>query len=160
MNTSEKIRNFVFGVEDSLVSTVGLVSGIAVAGVPAGTILLTGRVLVLVEAFSMAVGSLISSNAAQEAILHKEIPLGFVWAGAFIMFISYIGSGILIVLPYALFPVTTAFPVSIIIALSALFLLGVISAGFSGTNRIKKGCVVALLGGIAIVLGSAVGIIF
>ena len=50
-------RNFIFGVEDSLVSTVGLLSGVAIAGVPSRTILLTGVVLILVEAFSMAAGA-------------------------------------------------------------------------------------------------------
>jgi len=47
------LRNFVFGVEDSIVSTVGLVSGIAIAGLPKTEILLTGAVLIFVEAFSM-----------------------------------------------------------------------------------------------------------
>ena len=46
------IRNFVFGVEDSLASTVGLLSGIATAGVNASTIVVTGAVLIFVEAFS------------------------------------------------------------------------------------------------------------
>ena len=48
------IRNFIFGVEDSLVSTAGLLSGIAATGMSRPAILLTGIVLIFVEAFSMA----------------------------------------------------------------------------------------------------------
>ena len=50
------LRAFVFGVEDSLASTVGLLSGIAIAGAGRETILMTGIVLIFVEAFSMAIG--------------------------------------------------------------------------------------------------------
>ena len=46
---AEYLRAFVFGVEDSVASTVGLLSGIAIAGVARETILLTGAILILVE---------------------------------------------------------------------------------------------------------------
>ena len=59
-------RNFIFGVEDSLVSTVGLLSGVAIAGVAKETIFLTGIVLIFVEAFSMAAGSFLSESTAEE----------------------------------------------------------------------------------------------
>ena len=43
------VRNFTFGVEDSLVSTVALLAGIAIANVETKTIVLTGIVLIFVE---------------------------------------------------------------------------------------------------------------
>ena len=49
MENSEKlrkkaffIRNFIFGVEDSLVSTVGLLSGVVVGGVSKDAVVLVG----------------------------------------------------------------------------------------------------------------------
>ena len=39
------LRSFIFGVEDSLVSTVGLLSGVAIANASRDTILLTGTVV-------------------------------------------------------------------------------------------------------------------
>jgi VIT1/CCC1 family predicted Fe2+/Mn2+ transporter len=65
-------RNFIFGVEDGLVSTVGLISGIAVADVPKETIFVTGIILILVEAVSMAAASFLSENSANEYIYHKD----------------------------------------------------------------------------------------
>ena len=55
--------SFIFGVEDSLVSTVGLLSGVAVAGVTRTDIFITGIILIFVEAFSMGVGNFLLSLA-------------------------------------------------------------------------------------------------
>jgi len=67
------LRNFVFGVEDSLVSTVGLLSGIAAAGVAQKDILVSGVVLIFVEAFSMAVGSFLSEEFAEEYVAKSRV---------------------------------------------------------------------------------------
>lgn len=60
------IREVVFGLEDSFVSTLGTVSGIAVGSGDRFIVILSGLVLVTVEAISMAAGSYLSSKAAKE----------------------------------------------------------------------------------------------
>ena len=60
------MRNFVFGAEDSLVSTVGLLAGVATAGVLQKEIIISGVVLIFVEAFSMSVGSFLSERTTEE----------------------------------------------------------------------------------------------
>ncbi len=157
---SALVRNFVFGVEDSLVSTVGLVSGIATAGVSGATILTTGIVLVLVEAFSMAVGSLVADNSVEEVSQHREISYTSSEGGALVMFASYTGSGLLVVLPYVFLPVWQAFWSSIGLALALLFLLGVFAARLAGISLWSKGFQTALIGGAAIAIGSGVGFLF
>ncbi len=154
---SERLRSFVFGVEDSLVSTVGLISGIAAVGSAQSVIVLTGVVLVFVEAFSMSVGSLLSENSAHEFRVGAEVPLRNSLGTAFIMFISYFISGFIVLVPYLVFSVEKAFFLSIIISLSILFILGALSARFSGTPLIKKGIIMAFVGGVAIALGIVVG---
>jgi vacuolar iron transporter family protein len=66
----ENVRDVVFGLEDSLVSTLGTVTGVAVATHDAYIVLLTGTVLVCVEAVSMSAGSYLSSKSATE--LYEE----------------------------------------------------------------------------------------
>ncbi len=56
------VREVVFGLEDSLVSTLGAVSGVAVGSGEPYIVILTGVVLVCVEAVSMAAGSYLSSK--------------------------------------------------------------------------------------------------
>lgn len=60
------IREVVFGLEDSFVSTLGAVSGVAVGSGDAKMVMLAGLVIVAVEALSMAAGSYLSSKAATE----------------------------------------------------------------------------------------------
>lgn len=142
------VRNFVFGVEDSLVSTVGLISGIAAAGVPRLTVVLTGVVLVFVEAFSMGVGSFLSERSAEEYITHKEAVSRPSIMAAFIMFISYLVAGFLPLLPYVFITVHYAFPLSIVFSLVFLFLLGVLSAKAFRINIIRNGMEMLVMGGL------------
>lgn len=60
------IREVVFGLEDSFVSTLGAVSGVAVGSGEGHVVIMSGIILVMVEALSMAAGSYLSSKAATE----------------------------------------------------------------------------------------------
>ncbi|MFH1711847.1 MAG: VIT1/CCC1 transporter family protein [Patescibacteria group bacterium] len=60
------IREIVFGLEDSLVSTLGAITGIAAGTGNSFVVILSGVVLIFVEAVSMAAGSYLSSKSARE----------------------------------------------------------------------------------------------
>ncbi len=62
----ENVRDVVFGLEDSLVSTLGTVTGVAIASHSSFYVVLTGTILVCVEAVSMAAGSYLSSQSAKD----------------------------------------------------------------------------------------------
>jgi len=151
------IRNFIFGVEDSLVSTVGLLSGIAIAGMETKTIILAGVVLIFVEAFSMGAGSLLSENSAAEVAVGREVPLARSYLSGFIMFVSYFFAGFIPLFPYLFLPVGTAFYTSIGVSLAALFILGAVSAKIARTSLLKQALQMFIIGGIAIALGALVG---
>ncbi|MEK7526735.1 MAG: VIT1/CCC1 transporter family protein [Patescibacteria group bacterium] len=152
------IRNFTFGVEDSLVSTVGLLSGIAVAGVSKNDIFITGMVLIFVEALSMASGSFLSEQSSEEIEAGKEnTSLQKPLLGALIMFFSYISSGFVPLAPYIIFPVSSAFSISIAMSLVGLFVLGIINGKIFNRNILKHGLQMLLVGGISILAGVVVG---
>ena len=150
-------RNFIFGVEDSLVSTVGLLSGIAIAGVPRGTIFITGAILITVEAFSMAAGSFLSEYSAEEYENKLESPSRRDFISGVIMFFSYFVSGFIPLFPYVAFSVNMALKVSVVLSVSALFILGVVGARISRVNIIKNAIRMAAVGGIAILVGMVAG---
>lgn len=152
-------RNFIFGVEDSLVSTVGLLSGIAIANVPKETIFLTGVVLIFVEAFSMAAGSFLSEASAEGYATGADAPTRSSVIAGSIMFISYFLSGFIPLFPYLIWPVTTALSVSVILSVIALFILGVVGARMSKTSWLKSGVRMTMIGGVAIALGVLAGTI-
>lgn len=151
------VRNFTFGVEDSLVSTVGLLSGVASAGMSKENILISGTVLIFVEAFSMGVGSLLSEQSADEYEQKKAVSYLKNSKAATLMFVSYFLSGFIPLAPYVFLPTSTAFFTSIILSLIALFALGAGSGKAFGTGIMRSGLKMFLIGGLAIALGVIVG---
>jgi VIT1/CCC1 family predicted Fe2+/Mn2+ transporter len=61
-----RIREFVFGIQDGLISTVGLLAGMQAGGSNRLTILMAGTASVLAGAFSMSAGAYLSSKAEKE----------------------------------------------------------------------------------------------
>jgi VIT1/CCC1 family predicted Fe2+/Mn2+ transporter len=150
------VRNFIFGVEDSLVSTVGLLSGIAAADASRGTIVLTGVVLIFVEAFSMGVGSYLSENSTtnfEDLTTNRRTPI----IGGVIMLFSYLVAGLVPLLPYIIIHQQSAFWWSIGCSLAGLLVLGIISGRMFGARGASKGLRMFLLGGLAIAIGVAAG---
>lgn len=161
-NTSSSVsyfRNFIFGVEDSLVSTVGLLSGIAIANVPRETIFITGIVLIFAEAFSMAAGSFLSEYSAEGYASGSDSPSKGNFISGVIMFFSYFISGFIPLSSYIFWPVDMALKISVVLSMIALFILGVIGAKISKISIIKNSLRMVAVGGIAIAMGSLVGII-
>lgn len=153
-------RNFVFGVEDSLVSTVGLLAGVAIAGMTSREIFVTGVVLIFVEAISMAAGSFLSESSAEEYETRSDKTSLQTYLAALVMFFSYFISGFIPLLPYVLLPVATAFWVSIVASVVSLFLLGLIGAKVSQTRMLPNAIRMVFIGGIAIGVGVLVGRFF
>lgn len=150
-------RNFIFGVEDALVSTVGLLSGVAVANVPRSTILLTGVILLLVEGLSMAAGSFLTESSVEEYTHQAEGPAKRNVISGIIMFFSYFLAGFIPLSPYMFLSVDVALVVSACLSIFSLFILGVISAKLSGTSILKDGFRMTFVGGIAIAIGMFAG---
>jgi VIT1/CCC1 family predicted Fe2+/Mn2+ transporter len=140
-------------VEDGLVSTLGFISGIAVAEVPGPTLLLTGTVLIFVEGFSMAAGSFLSDESAREFRSRRTVSLMPSILGSIVMFIAYLAAGALVLAPYAVAYPAYALPWSIGLSLAALFLLGLYSARISGVPPASRAVRMVIIGGVAIGLG-------
>jgi len=157
---STYLKNFLFGVEDSLVSTVGLLSGVAAAQATTKAILTTGLILIVVEGFSMGIGSFLTEETSEE-IAGKNVQTTLAIKGGLTMLFSYIIAGILPLAPYAFLPSTHAMPLSIISALVGLFLLGFGTASYYHRPApFARAFKMLLLGGLAVVIGVLIGKIF
>ncbi len=153
------IRNFIFGAEDSLVSTVGLLAGVVTAGMAQKEVIVTGVVLICIEAFSMSVGSFLSERTTEESLSNYKPQDSSTLFASVIMFVSYLVCGMIPLLPYLFLPVDQAFAWSIAVSLIALFVLGYISAKILKTNITKSSLRMLIIGGLAIGLGVIVGVI-
>ena len=72
IESRSRIREFVFGIQDGLISTVGLLAGIQSATENNLVVIVTGLTAMFSGAISMATGSYLSSGA-QKDIFNKEL---------------------------------------------------------------------------------------
>ncbi len=151
------LRTIIFGINDSLVSTVGFLAGISVAGVPRSIIALTGIIYALVESFSMAMGDFLSEESAEEYMNKASVSNRPSVMAAILMFISCVLASLIPLIPYIIFTAGTALIVSVSVSVLSLFIVGMVSARFSRLPMLWRGVRMASLGGAAIVMGVAVG---
>ena len=95
------VKNVTFGIEDSLISTTGVLVGVAAAKFKRREILVTGFILILVEAMSMAYGAFLSDENFMKAS-KEEYTVRQVISYALFMFISYFLVGLILLIPFAL----------------------------------------------------------
>jgi len=67
-----RVREFVFGIQDGLMSTVGLLAGVQGATESNAVVIITGLTAMFAGAVSMAAGSYLSSSAEKE-IFDREL---------------------------------------------------------------------------------------
>lgn len=147
------IREIIFGLEDSLVSTLGAVTGIAAGTDSTYMVVLSGLVLIAVESISMTAGSFLSSEAAQEADGTRDRPIH----AALVMFVSYLVGGAFPLVPYLLLPVHLAYAPSIIATVGCLFLVGVWKGKMTHRSLWKSGAEMVTISALAAVLGYLIG---
>lgn len=153
------VRNIIFGVEDSLVSTVGLLAGIASGDIGPSKLFFIGVVYLFVEGFSMAAGSYLSEHGAQEYETGKRTSSSEPLLGGIVMFVAFVVAGFVPILPYVLFTasLTTGIIVSIVVSLVLLAILGYVQAKVSKVSLLPSIVRMVVIGGIAIILGVIVG---
>ena len=151
------IRNVIFGMTDSLVSTVGLLAGIDISGTSPHLIVTTGIIYALVEGFSMAVGSFLSEQSVEEYDSKKQVGISNSITGALVMFMAFVLASFIPLLPYVYFGLSSALWFSVAFSIVALFIVGMISAKLSNVSILKNGLTMAILGASAIVIGVLVG---
>lgn len=154
------LRNFIFGVEDSLVSTVGLLAGIASADISGRAILTTGLVLIVVEGFSMGIGSFLTEETTQEMGGNPPHTLEDI-KGACTMLVSYCLAGLIPLFPYIFLVGQLAISISIALSLLGLMILGYATSIFYGRPRPwVRALKMLVLGGMAVLVGMLIGKLF
>ena len=157
---STYLRNFIFGVEDSLVSTVGLLAGVAAADITPKAILTTGLVLIVVEGFSMGIGSFLTEETTEEMAGETPNTLESI-KGATTMLISYCLAGLIPLAPYVFLPRSQAVSSSIGLSIFGLLILGYGTSQFyHRPHPWMRSLKMALLGGMAVAVGMLVGSLF
>lgn len=147
----ENLRTIIFGIEDSFVSTTGIIVGLIAAGTKASTVLAAGIITIAVEATSMGAGEFISNDDSpgkNKSATTKGL----------LMLTSYSIAGVWIMLP--VFLGTQNNLVIIAFTFANLFALGWWRGGILRGNKFKYALRTVAVSGVACALGIAVGLAF
>lgn len=162
------IREIIFGLEDGLVSTLGVVTGIASGTQDRSIVLLSGVVLVAVESLSMAAGTYLSNKSEQEAqgigmakrmlnrLINRKNPDSPV-KDALTMGIAYVAGGLVPVVPYLFLPVTGAIVLSVAATLVTLLLVGIGKGRLTQTSPVRSGIEMMAVSITATAIGYGIG---
>jgi VIT1/CCC1 family predicted Fe2+/Mn2+ transporter len=162
---SFSIREIVFGLEDSLVSTLGAVTGIAAGTHDAYTVVLSGLVLIAVEAISMSAGSYLSSKSAagvEAQMPHPRMHRGdhppiLPLRGAFVMGVSYLIGGFFPLAPYLFLSVSTALWPSVFLTAVVLYATGAWTGHLIKRSSRRSGIEMVAISLLAAGIGYAIG---
>lgn len=153
------LKSIIFGFQDSLVSTTGVIAGVAAGTSNKEIVILAGIVTIAVESLSMGAGQYMSQKAAHQMEKEKVHGDNLIVGGGLMMG-SYFLGGLVPLTPIILFDLPLSVTLSVIFALGGLFVLGYIKARIVKVNPLKSALEILVLGGFATIVGVIVGRIF
>ena len=155
----EYLRSILFGVENSLISTVGLIAGISVGVNDKRVVILGAAVAIVIESVAMGVGEYLSDDAVQELDKlkrHRDNPL----ESGLLMMASGTLAGLVPLTPVLIFGYPASLIWGVAAAFAVLFLLGYVKGRVLGSSPFKGGTKTLIVGGVATIIGVIVGFIF
>lgn len=150
------IRSAFFGLQDGLVSTTGVVVGISAGVNDKAIVVLASLVAVSVEASSMAAGQYSSEKAVHQMDKTGKHTDSLI-IGALIMFFTYLGAGLIPILPVIIIGPPDSSYFSVILALVGLFVVGFVRGKLTGGKSVRSAIELLIIGGTATAIGLIVG---
>lgn len=150
------LRSLMFGLQDGIVSTTGVVVGISTGISDKPIIVLAALVAVMVEASSMAAGQYSSEKAVHQMDKtgkHTDSLL----LGALIMFIAYLVGGMFSVIPTLLFQQPEAKIIAIMSSFIGLFIIGYLKGHVVEHKPLRSAIELFVIGSVATIIGLVVG---
>lgn len=146
----------MFGLQDGIVSTTGVVVGISTGVDNKEIVVLAALVAVTVEATSMAAGQYSSEKAVHQmdkSGKHNDN----LFVGALIMFAAYLLGGALPIIPTIIFDQSTARILAVVAAFIGLFIVGYIKGHVVEHKPLRSAFELFIIGSIATTIGVVVG---
>lgn len=154
----EYLQSAMFGFNDALVSTTGVIVGVSTGVKDKRIIILAGVVTILVEALSMGSGQYLSSKSAHQLDRTGTVRVPIV--SGLIMFGAYFLAGLVPLMCIILFPLSHSREAAIAAALTCLFILGYVKGKVVRVSPVRSALEVLVIGGIATAIGIVAGNIF
>lgn len=148
----------MFGFNDALVSTTGVIVGVSTGTSNKQVVVLAGVVTILVEALSMGSGQYISSRSAHQLAKSEAFRVPII--SGVIMFCAYFLAGLVPLLSVVVFPMEYSRYIAILAALLCLLALGYSKGKLVNVSPVRSALEVFVIGSIATIIGLVAGSIF
>lgn len=152
------LRSALFGLQDGVVSTTGVVVGLSFGIESKAIIVLAAFVAVSVEASSMAAGQYSSEKAVHQLDKTGKHKDNVVW-GALIMFFAYLFAGMVPITPIVFFDQPFARIAAVVASFAALFVIGYVKGKLVDHSPLRSAVELFVIGSVATLIGIAVGLI-
>ena len=150
------LRSLMFGLQDGIVSTTGVVVGISTGVSDKAIIVLAAFVAVTVEASSMAAGQYSSEKAVHQMDKSGK-HTDNLYIGALIMFLSYLIGGAFSIIPILVFDQPVARVIAIACAFVGLFIVGLLKGYLVDHRPLRSAIELFIIGSITTTIGIIVG---
>jgi vacuolar iron transporter family protein len=159
------IRAGVFGIQDGIVSTFGLIMGVAGAQISAEAVVVAGVAGVVSGALSMGAGEYVSVRTQRE-LLEVGAAVGDgenvnPFRAAFANAGLFVGGGLVPLLPFLLTSGRPAVISSTVVSALSLFVTGAVLTRLTGRSPWRSGLRMLVIGGgsglLAFLIGTALG---
>ena len=151
------LRSLMFGLQDGIVSTTGVVVGISAGVGDKSIIVLAALVAVTVEASSMAAGQYSSEKAVHQMDKTGKHTDNLI-AGAIIMFASYLIGGSFSIIPTIIFDQPLARYLAIASSFVGLGVIGYAKGQIVEHKPLRSAVELFIIGGLATLIGLIVGL--
>ena len=146
----------MFGLQDGIVSTTGVVVGISIGVSDKAIIVLAALVAVTVEASSMAAGQYSSEKAVHQMDKSGK-HTDSLHIGALIMLLAYLMGGSFSIVPILVFDQPIARVFAIVSALVGLFIVGLLKGYLVEHRPLRSAIELFIIGSITTAVGIIVG---
>ena len=150
------LRSLMFGLQDGIVSTTGVVVGISTGISNKEIIILAALVAVTVEASSMAAGQYSSEKAVHQMDKNGK-HTDSLYIGALIMFAAYLVGGAFSIVPTIIFNQPIARILAIASSFAGLFIIGYLKGHIVEHKPLRSAIELLTIGSIATIIGVIVG---
>jgi VIT1/CCC1 family predicted Fe2+/Mn2+ transporter len=158
------VREILMGAQDNLTTVLAVTLGVSIGSGRADLVALAGLSAAVAEAVSMG-GVLYNSTRAEE-VLEARLRVDLTPAprttlapaqSGVVTFVAAMLAGLIPLWPFAVLPLSTAVPVSIVVSVAAMFVVGSTIGRMSGSVWWRDGLRLLVVAGLAAVAAAAVG---
>lgn len=161
------MRDVVFGVNDAILTNLGIVAGFSVALQSNKFIILASLVDIFISAFAMSFGTYMSRTSEQDFLRTKlkkaaldqaADAMGQPIKAAVVMWFTYVAAGFIPIAPFLLgLPIKVALPLAMAAGIGAFFILGALKGALTKTSIVGSAIKFLLFGLVSAAIGLAVG---